>query len=418
MTTLIRSVADPVSRTTARPGATLSGAPDQIERTDVLVIGGGIAGASAAFHIARAGIRVTLLERGRVAQGVTGRAVGVFSPPVRQSYQQLVFDLGADAARAVWELSRRSVDGLSDLIRSRGDAEAAQLDAAGGHVLAEPHTREVVLGSFEALLAAEQPVRWLTPRAVADLTGGRRFSGGYVVEGGGAVDPGAAARSVIGAARSAGAHVVERCAAYDIAPCADGFHARTDLGEIVAHAVVYATHVDGGGFLGDSAALLTPVRGQAFVTAPVPRRFDGAFSTEWKTNVWRQRPDGRIVVSGWRHHTADRARRADAPELDLRLQHELRWWFDAAFPELAPLPVESEWSGVWTWTPDMLPVAGALPGRPGEWVIGGFGSEGLAFAFEAGRAVAHAIVGDAPVDGAERLDPARFAHRTALAAGE
>lgn len=401
---------------TARYAA--GGAEDQIERTDVLVIGGGIGGASAAFHVARAGIRVTLIERGRIAQGVTARAVGVFSPPFRQPYQQLVFDLGECGAGALWELSRRSVDGLADLIRSRGDAQAAQLDDAGGYVLAEPHTRDVVAGTFEALQRAGQPVRWLTARAVNELTGGRRFSGGYVIAGGGAVDPMAAAHSVIGAAQNAGAHVLEGCAARAIEPCADGFRVRTDLGEIVAHALVYATHVDGGGFLGDHAGLLAPVRGQAFVTSPLPHRFDGAFSTEWKTNVWRQRPDGRLVVSGWRHHTADRARRSDGPEMDLRLQNELRWWFEDSFPELAPLPVEGEWSGVWGWTPDLLPLAGALPGRSGEWVIGGFGSEGLAFAFEAGRAVAHAIVGDTPVDGAALLDPSRFVTRAALAASE
>jgi glycine/D-amino acid oxidase-like deaminating enzyme len=124
--------------------------------------------------------------------------------------------------------------------------------------------------------------------------------------------------------------------------------------------------------------------------------------------VWRQRPDGRIVVSGWRHHGSDRARSGGGPGIDVPVQNELRWWFEAAFPELAPLPIESEWSGMWGWTPDMLPLVGQLPGRHGEWVLSGFGGEGFAFAFEAGRAVAHAIVGDVAVAGATLLDPSRL----------
>jgi glycine/D-amino acid oxidase-like deaminating enzyme len=401
------------------------GAPEAARRsveteiTDVLVIGGGIAGSSAAFHLARAGIRTTLLERHRLGSGVSARAVGVLSPPVRQPYQQLVFDMGEGAARELWDFSLRSVEGLTDLLRTRGEDCSVELDRSGGYVIAEPHTRAVIAGSYDAMRRAGLPVRWLTPPELKDATGGRRFSGGYVVEGGGSLNPGAASRAVASAAQSAGARLVEGVTARTIEHCPGGFRATTDGGEIVASAVVYATHLDGTAFLGNVGADLSPVRGQAFTTAPVARRFRGAFSTEWKTNVWRQRPDGRIVVSGWRHHAADRARSVEGSSIDRSLQNELRWWFEAAFPDLAPLPVEAEWSGMWSWTPDMLPLVGALPGRPGEWIVSGFGGEGFAFAFESGRAVAHAMIGDHAVPGASLLDPARLSRpRVRLAVGD
>ena len=47
-----------------------------IPESDVLVIGGGIAGASAAFHLAALGRRVTLLERGEIASGASGVNAG------------------------------------------------------------------------------------------------------------------------------------------------------------------------------------------------------------------------------------------------------------------------------------------------------------------------------------------------------
>ncbi len=51
---------------------------------------------------------------------------------------------------------------------------------------------------------------------------------------------------------------------------------------------------------------------------------------------------------------------------------------------------------------------GALPGRAGEWVLEGCSGPGLGPAFEAGRALAHAMVGDTAVAGAELFDPARL----------
>lgn len=43
---------------------------------DVVVIGGGVMGASAAFHLAEAGVDVVLIERGDLAGGSTSKAAG------------------------------------------------------------------------------------------------------------------------------------------------------------------------------------------------------------------------------------------------------------------------------------------------------------------------------------------------------
>src|SRR5262245_49525979 len=51
----------------------MSGVP---ARADVAVIGGGVMGASAAFHLAEAGLEVALIERGELASGSTSKAAG------------------------------------------------------------------------------------------------------------------------------------------------------------------------------------------------------------------------------------------------------------------------------------------------------------------------------------------------------
>jgi glycine/D-amino acid oxidase-like deaminating enzyme len=57
-----------------------------IQTADVAIVGGGVTGASIAFHLARAGVRrVALLERRFLASGGTGRSVGI----IRQLYPTL-----------------------------------------------------------------------------------------------------------------------------------------------------------------------------------------------------------------------------------------------------------------------------------------------------------------------------------------
>ena len=378
-------------------------------RADVVVVGGGIAGTATAYHLARIGVSVVLVERGRVGGGATSAAAGVLSPPVRQPYHETVRFKGADAARALWSFALRSVEGLADLLEARGEAGAAALDRSGGYVLAEAWTEHVVWGGFQALSRAELPVRWLSAAELGEVLGpSRGFVGGYRLEGGGAVDPAAAARALARAAEEAGATVVEETSVTGVRRPNGHFEVATDAGVVSAQAVVYAAHVGSQAFFPELGELVTPVRGQAFRTAPVARSFEGAFATHWKMNVWRQDPEGRLVVSGWRHDAWERAYGREAG-VDDRLQSDLRAWFEAAFPDLAPLQVEESWSGVFGWTADYLPLVGALPGRPGEWVVGGFSGGGLPFAFESGRALAHALAGGEAVPGAELLEPGRFA---------
>ena len=48
---------------------------------EVIVIGGGVVGTTAAWYLAEAGAEVTLLERGAIASGATGRSQGLVLPP-------------------------------------------------------------------------------------------------------------------------------------------------------------------------------------------------------------------------------------------------------------------------------------------------------------------------------------------------
>ena len=378
------------------------------ERADVVVVGGGIAGTSAAYHLARAGVEVVLIERGSIGGGATAAAVGVLSPPLRQPFHETVHFRGRAAAIDLWQIAARSIHGLAQLLWDRGKAEEASLDLSGGYVLAEPHTNHQMRLAYEALFRNGLPVDWISSAEVRRLCGGRGFTGGYRIEGGGSLDPRAATTILAQAAESEGAHIIENVEVIgtDLAP--DEITCWADGVSTKCKAVVYATHTDSGRFSDFVQEEIIPIRGQGFASEPVPKVFHGSFSTYWKLNAWRQTSDGRVLMSGWRHDAWDRAYGQPQPALDEHLQGDLHRWFEASFPASAPLQVKDRWSGVFGWTADFLPMVGAVPGSSREFIIAGFSGGGVPFAFESGRSIARSVVSGKPTGVCKMFSPARF----------
>jgi glycine/D-amino acid oxidase-like deaminating enzyme len=375
---------------------------------DVIVVGGGIAGSSAAYHLAAAGVRTVLLERGRIGEGATAAAIGVMSPPMRQPFDETVHFRGETTAKRIWDFALRSVAGLGAFLEERGEAGSAGLDLSGGYVVADAHSLHEVEGAYRALDKAGLPVSWVSADELKGPARGRGFLGAYCIEGGGCIAPGPTAAALARGAGDAGATVLEGVDVGDTRRTEGRIVCETGQGEIRAEMVVYATHVDSrrfSSFLGDE---IVPIRGQGMVTEPGAARVSGSYATHWKLNVWRTDAEGRLVLGGWRHDAWDRSYWKVRPELDPHLQENIQGWFEAAFPERAPLKVARRWSGIFGWTADYLPLVGPLPGRTGELVISGFSGGGLPFAYESGRLIASIVSDGEPVPGSELFNPRRF----------
>src|ERR1700686_3630745 len=105
---------------------------------DVCVVGGGIAGCSAALELAQRGYRVALLEAQRIGWGASGRSGGqaIFGTAAEQAdLEQL---LGIEDARRVWEVS---LAGLA-LLRQRIERYQIDCDWVDGWMLAAIKRRQ------------------------------------------------------------------------------------------------------------------------------------------------------------------------------------------------------------------------------------------------------------------------------------
>src|SRR5258706_11132690 len=73
------------------------------EKADVCIVGGGIAGCSAALELAARGLRVVLLEAERIGWGASGRNGGQIIPGFACDQSALDDNLGADDAQRLWD---------------------------------------------------------------------------------------------------------------------------------------------------------------------------------------------------------------------------------------------------------------------------------------------------------------------------
>jgi glycine/D-amino acid oxidase-like deaminating enzyme len=290
-----------------------------------------------------------------------------------------------------------------------GFAEEADLDRSGGHVLAEPYTIHEVERSYAALADAGLPATWMGADEVRTVTGGQGFTGAFRIEGGGALNAAATARLLARGAVARGARVAEATGLQEVERDASGLICRTPAGPVRCTMVVYAVHVDARRFSALLADEIVPIRGQAMaadiVSGTVP---EGSWATHWKMNVWRRSRSGRLFLGGWRHEAWDRSYWKMRPEVDPTVQEGLVAWFEHAFPGVR-LQVTRQWSGIFGWTADYLPLVGPLPGVADELVVSGFSGGGLPFAFECGRVACDIVQGREPTPEATLFAPSRFA---------
>lgn len=84
---------------------------------DVVVIGGGLTGVTAAYLLKTAGLTVALVERGRCGQGETSHTTAHLTAVTDKLYTELERSLGADHAQAVWDAGFAALSEIDSIVR-------------------------------------------------------------------------------------------------------------------------------------------------------------------------------------------------------------------------------------------------------------------------------------------------------------
>jgi len=372
-------------------------------RVDVVVLGGGLAGCSAALHLAKRGYRVALLEAQVVGYGASGRSGGQTIFGLAASQKTLIAEVGRDDARHLFDLSVEALDLTQSLIREY----AIDCDYRANHVHVAVRPRHVQeLDDWARELHEDygyRSVKLLDRGELQEHVRSERYLGGLLDSRSGHLHPLKFTRGVARAAEAAGAAIFEnsRVLRYEGGP---------QVVVHTAHGTVRCAHLVlcGNAYIGAVAPPLarrilgvgtyiiaTEPLGEERARALLPS--DAAIADiNWILDYFRRSADHRLLFGGRVSYSA-----LQPP----RLAESMRKRMLRIFPALAGVKVEYSWGGYLDITRNRAPNFGRL--APNVFYLQGFSGHGMSLTGLAGKLVAEALAGTA-----ERFDVfARIPHR-------
>lgn len=397
----------------------LEAAPLREERTaDVVVIGGGITGAAAALWLAREGARVAVLEARQVAAAASGRNGGFLLGGTAGTYAATITHYGRERAQRAWAfsienhtLAARLIEEFSHHGWICGYQQSGSMRIARTELELEEVWESVRLLLEDGWEAAQIDVDELPDR----LRGA--YLGGSFHPTDGEIQPVHFVRGLARLAEAAGATFYEASPVTALEERGDHVVARTPEGAVRAQKAVLAANVRlpellaqiGAGELG---ARITPQRGQMLATEPIEEElFTWPCYADEGYQYWRQLPDGRLVVGGWRNHAfASEATDDETPGPPVQ-DHLERFVRETLGLPAAQVGIAQRWAGIMAFSADGLPLVGRVPNTARCYVAGAYTGHGNAYALAAAQVIADLIRRGNHPD-ADLFDLARF---TALA---
>lgn len=385
-----------------RPGATAERAGEilaalasrvtrpALRNADLVVVGAGALGLTAALRVAKAGLAVQVIEAGTIGEGATALGSGQVVTGLKYDPSSLLDLFGPAMGKRLVSFSAAAADAPFTLIRHER--------------LAVPHSR----GGWVQLAHSPDAMRTLSARALewrdlgalasvlGDLdarraTGAHGYLGGWVDRRGGVVEPQAYVQELAGAAERWGAEIAERCLAVSIEREARRWRVTAAGGhEVHARFVLIAGEAEGRALVPGLAGSLVDMTTLHMATEPlhpvlegvVPPRGVAVSDSRRLLRSFRRTADGRLVIS--MRGGARSPRREESWDQVARALCE-------TFPVLGRTRITRRWSSRAAATSDHLPHLHE-PAR-GLLVAAGCEGRGLGLQTSLGQYLGDAVLG-------------------------
>jgi gamma-glutamylputrescine oxidase len=381
-----------VDRTAARPGLVGD------IRADVLVVGAGFAGLSAAIELAQKGYSVALLEADRICSGASGRNGGQTIVGFASGQEPFEKQLGNEKAHLAWDMSLEAID----LIDARIDQFNIACDRVHGYLYVADSARKAKV--LEAELTGMQrrygfATELATGADTRKLIQSPLYHAAAYDRRSGHLHPLKYGLGLAGAALALGVQIFEHSAVIDIKRGAE-LKAKTAGGSVTAGFGVLAGNCTLGEYgpavAPEIATRIMPVGTYIIGTAPVDESVcshlipsnAAVCDNNFVLDYFRFSADRRMLFGGRVSYSA-----RTPTDLQALMARRMR----QVFPQLGATPVEYVWGGFVDISMNRAPDFGRLGNN--LYYLQGFSGLGVALTGLAGQLVAQAIAGQA-----ERFD--------------
>ena len=374
---------------------------------DVAIVGGGLAGLSAAIELAQRGHAVRVLEARQVGFGASGRNGGQAIHGLACDIGEIEAQLGVEEARRVFAMSVEALE----LIRARCRQFAIDADWQDGFLgvaVNERKARELLAGAEHLATRYAYPMAAASGAQVRHWIDSPRYVAAVHDAQSGHLHP---LKYTLGLARAAallGVRIHENTPVSALQPGQAGQHATllTRKGRVTARQVLLAGNVYLQGIAPQLESRIMPVGTYIVASEPVgeaaARQLIPSLSAVCDNNFvldyFRFAADTSLLYGG---------RVSYSTATPMNLAESMRRRMVQTFPQLASTKITHAWGGFVDISMNRAPDFGRLPQSPKVYYLQGFSGHGLALTGLAGRLVAEAISGDAG-----RFDTfARIKHR-------
>ncbi|MYN13991.1 FAD-dependent oxidoreductase [Pusillimonas sp. TS35] len=372
--------------------ATACAAPDtpalaDSGQADVVIVGAGFTGLSAALHLAEQGVDVAVLETAQPGWGASGRNGGQVIPGLKYDPDELLRRFGAERGEAMTAMAGSAADLVFDLI----DKYRMRCDPVRKGWIQTAHSAQMlrtVTQRAEQWARRGAPVEILEGKDVAARIGGGRFTGGWIDHRAGSVQPLGYTRGLAHAALAQGARIHGNTRVTSLKRAADRWRVGTERGHsLTASHVLIATNGYTDGLWPGLRRTVLAAQSFLVATRPLHGSEDTILPGREVTSdsrrllvYFRRDADGRLVLGGRGPF--------DMPHAASEWAHIERA-VTLMFPRLKGIEYEYRWQGRLAVTADFMPHVHEP--APGLSIVLGYNGRGIAMATMMGKMIAGRI---------------------------
>lgn len=356
---------------------------------DVVIVGGGFTGLSAAVNLAKAGTSVVLIEAHRLGDGASGRNGGQLGTGQRAGAEEMEAEYGFARAKALFDLAEDAKASLLEFASANG----IDIDFRPGHLNVSHRKRDLpdYREHAEAMTTRfNYPhITYMDAAETAERMGSTHYYGGVRDTGTGHIHP---LKLVVGTARvaaQAGAQIFETTRATKVSSNGGKVIVETPTGTITAAKALLAIDAYAGDLEASTAAHIMPIG--SFIGATIPLGADSPVlpggelvsDSRFVVRYFRRVASGELLFGGREIYGVN-----DPKDIHIHIRRQIT----EIYPDLKDIEITHGWGGYVGITMPRKPFVREV--MPNVISAGGYSGHGVMLSNYVGKLYAETISGN------------------------